>query len=205
MTTQEIIELNDQCEEVFKTSLILTLFNNEIDWKAVDMPPNVIMTAERIVAYIIENVWEIEVQPFVISIIPNMMLWNSHGKKPRKIDTNSMIIKKNIIIAPTDKMLLQEFSIISPKDKASFVRIVVLLRLSFVFKFRYIRPFINALAMCDIKMMYPAVGFASIPTPTAPTINIGPEFEQKLDTLYASACVILFCSYKSAISFEPTG
>jgi len=41
--------------------------------------------------------------------------------------------------------------------------------------------------------------------PTAPTMNIGPDVEQKEVILIASVFVILPCKYKSATSFEPTG
>ena len=47
--------------------------------------------------------------------------------------------------------------------------------------------------------------FKSIPLPTVPIINIGPEFEVKEQILCASSLEINFWPYKSAVIFAPIG
>lgn len=97
-----------------------------------------------------------------------------------------MMMKKNIMIAPTFKMLLHEFSIMPPNVFFGVDDILMFGLCSGEARLRYKSPLIKALNMCDSKMIYPATALLSMPIPTAPTMNIGPEFEQKLDSLKAS-------------------
>lgn len=53
--------------------------------------------------------------------------------------------------------------------------------------------------------MYPAVGEISMPMPTVPIINIGPELEVKEQILCASARDSNPRSYRSEVTFAPSG
>ena len=49
---------------------------------------------------------------------------------------------------------------------------------------RYNNPLINEDIILDIIMIMPALNDSKIPTPTVPTINIGPLTEHMLNSLY---------------------
>lgn len=59
--------------------------------------------------------------------------------------------------------------------------------------------------MCEISIIYPTRLSNNIATPTLPTINIGPEFEQKVKHLTAWVFVSFPLLYKSATNLLPTG
>ena len=58
------------------------------------------------------------------------------GRKEVNNDTNSINMKKNIIIVPTMSMLLQEFSIISPNDRELLLETKHLLASFFILNLR---------------------------------------------------------------------
>ena len=57
--------------------------------------------------------------------------------------------------------------------------------LNFFHDFRYIKPLRSELKIWQIKMIIPAIGEWSIPTPTLPIINIGPQFDTNETLRYA--------------------
>jgi hypothetical protein len=59
--------------------------------------------------------------------------------------------------------------------------------------------------ICERYIITPSLKLESMPTPTAPITNAGPDVVQKIDILFAASSSINFFEYRSPIIFAPIG
>lgn len=146
-------------------------------------------------------------QPRVSSISPSPSGSSGAGSRESSGIAASIMIKNRQIIAPTLSTLCTLESTISPKESGilSIVFSPGVLVSSLALILRYRSPFKRALSACETNKIPPTAAFFNSSAPTVPTMNIGPELEQKLHMRKASVFEILPLSYKSAVIFEPTG
>lgn len=194
-------------------------FKKAIDCIAVDIPPNDITALESTVFVYIDTLSvEISIQPLVISKNPFITLVDMSASTP--IFCNMYTIGKNTFKLFKISIIINAIATIPPIRRTDITLSITLLdkilSLLFSLSFKYGAtagcflplyniPFISAPNICEAYKIYPALGLISIPVPTLPIINIGPEFEVKDIHFFASFLDKNWFSYKFDISLLPTG